>query len=219
MPEGIRAEVRITDPSGCPISSLTQATNTDTSSVSRSVDPHEPTRMTEEFELVGKADTSSVDAAGVGLEEVFTYGSRHAYRFDRHIDWGCPCEQIEQFGCPVIDIHARSGSLDVTFHATGIEQFREIVTALRERDSGVEVRRLLRTRGVHDDQDLVFFDTNTLTDRQREVLEIAHAMGYFDHPKGANAGDVATRLKISTTTFTEHLSAAQRKILDALLEK
>jgi predicted DNA binding protein len=43
-------------------------------------------------------------------------------------------------------------------------------------------------------------------------------MGYFEHPKGANAGEVAEALAITTATFSEHLSAAQSKLFDAILD-
>lgn len=59
--------------------------------------------------------------------------------------------------------------------------------------------------------------TDSLTDRQREVLESAHGMGYFDHPKGANAGEVAAELGVSRSTFAEHLAAAQSKVLESIL--
>ena len=52
----------------------------------------------------------------------------------------------------------------------------------------------------------------------REVLETAHEMGYFEYPKRANAGDVAEAVGISRSTFSEHLGAAQTKLLDAILE-
>ncbi|MFP4188694.1 MAG: helix-turn-helix domain-containing protein [Halobacteriales archaeon] len=42
-------------------------------------------------------------------------------------------------------------------------------------------------------------------------------MGYFNHPKRSNATEVADEMGIAVSTFTEHLSAAQRKILDDLL--
>jgi hypothetical protein len=50
------------------------------------------------------------------------------------------------------------------------------------------------------------------------VLETAHRLGYFERPKGANAGEVADALDISRSTFTEHLAAAQTKLLDAILD-
>lgn len=43
-------------------------------------------------------------------------------------------------------------------------------------------------------------------------------MGYFDHPKGANATEVADVLDITQATFAEHLSAAQRKLLSTILD-
>jgi predicted DNA binding protein len=49
------------------------------------------------------------------------------------------------------------------------------------------------------------------------VLRTAHQLGYFEHPKGANAGEVAESLDITTATFIQHLSAAQQKLLDSVL--
>jgi predicted DNA binding protein len=43
-------------------------------------------------------------------------------------------------------------------------------------------------------------------------------MGYFERPKEANATEVAEALGIAQSTFTEHLMAAQRKLLDDVLE-
>lgn len=56
-----------------------------------------------------------------------------------------------------------------------------------------------------------------LTDRQREVLELAHELGYFDHPKRANKGDVAAELGVTTSTVSEHLSMTQRKLMESIL--
>ena len=53
-----------------------------------------------------------------------------------------------------------------------------------------------------------------LTDRQQQVLELAFQIGYFERPRGKNAEEIATMLDISRSTFTQHLRAAQRKILE-----
>ena len=55
-----------------------------------------------------------------------------------------------------------------------------------------------------------------LTDRQREVLTVAHEMGYFEHPRDANAEAVAADLDITPSTFAEHLAAAQSKLVDSI---
>ena len=55
-----------------------------------------------------------------------------------------------------------------------------------------------------------------LTDPQREALRTAYEMGYFEYPRDANASEVAAALDIQRSTFTEHLNAAQSKLLDEL---
>jgi hypothetical protein len=47
---------------------------------------------------------------------------------------------------------------------------------------------------------------------------MAHRMGYFDYPRQSNASEVADALGVAPSTFTEHLTAAQSKLLDAVLD-
>jgi predicted DNA binding protein len=63
----------------------------------------------------------------------------------------------------------------------------------------------------------VSVDRGKLTDRQLEVLETAHGMGYYQYPRGANASEVAEALDICPSTLAEHLAAAQTKLLDDVL--
>lgn len=55
-----------------------------------------------------------------------------------------------------------------------------------------------------------------LTEKQLRVLRVAHAEGYFDWPRDHSAEQLASRLEVATPTFTEHLRAAERKLLDEL---
>ncbi len=60
-------------------------------------------------------------------------------------------------------------------------------------------------------------DRGRLTARQREVLETAFEMGYFERPRRANATEVAAELGIGPSTFREHVSAAETKLLEDVL--
>lgn len=62
-------------------------------------------------------------------------------------------------------------------------------------------------------------DRPPLTDRQRQVLEIALEMGYFERPRGKNAEEIATMLDISRSTFTQHLRAAEQKTLGGAVDE
>jgi predicted DNA binding protein len=58
--------------------------------------------------------------------------------------------------------------------------------------------------------------TESLTERQREVLETAHEAGYYNWPRGATAADLADRLDISEPTLHKHLRAAEQKLVTAM---
>ncbi|WP_226038992.1 bacterio-opsin activator domain-containing protein [Natrinema sp. DC36] len=57
-----------------------------------------------------------------------------------------------------------------------------------------------------------------LTERQREVLEAAFEAGYYDWPRECSGEAVATELGISSPTFSEHIHAAERKLLTMVFE-
>ncbi|ELY58947.1 helix-turn-helix domain-containing protein [Natronolimnohabitans innermongolicus] len=217
MASGIRAEVKIDDPDGCVVTSAAGTASGTVPSVSKSTNPEAPERVTEEFMLEAESYPDSFDA-DVDLSPVFSYGSSEVYRFSRELGRGCPCECIERHDSPVTDVRTKGSALYLTFHAPDMQGLQAIIGSLKERCSNLDVQRLLQSQQDHAEQNLVFVDRSTLTARQLEVLETAHRMGYFEHPKRANAGEVAAALDITTTTFTEHLAAAQRKLLDAILE-
>ncbi|WP_430504436.1 bacterio-opsin activator domain-containing protein [Haloparvum sp. PAK95] len=57
-----------------------------------------------------------------------------------------------------------------------------------------------------------------LTDRQLQALRTAYASGYFDWPREATTDAIADELDIASSTFSQHLRVAERKLLDSLFE-
>lgn len=57
-----------------------------------------------------------------------------------------------------------------------------------------------------------------LTERQREVLEAAYAAGYYDWPRDCTGEEVADDLGIASATFSQHIHAAERKLLSVVFE-
>jgi len=203
-------ELSVSGAGECPVADASAGDAGSVTAVSRASTADATGRVAEEFTV------EAGDPDREGLSAVASYGSETVYRFHRSREQPCVCERVETFGYPVSDVRAADGSLHVTFHAPDPEAVRAVVTELRERFSGVRLRKLTRPDGA-DGTDLAFVDRSRLTDRQREVLRAAYDQGYFEHPKGANAGEVAAALDISPSTFREHLAAAQRKVLDAVV--
>jgi hypothetical protein len=227
MSDGIRAEVCVDAPTGCPATYAADHTGTTAEDVRRVVSA-DGDRVTEEFlladpvgiDLDATGDTASEGGAtgDTTFERVFDYGDHVTYRFERDRDVTCPCETIEAHDSPVTDVAIRDGGVHVAFHAPDMASLQALVADLRDTFPSLDVKRLLRSEGDPDTHNLVFVDRGRLTERQLEVLQTAHDMGYFSHPKGANAGEVADTLDITRSTFSEHLAAAQSKLLDALLD-
>jgi hypothetical protein len=55
-----------------------------------------------------------------------------------------------------------------------------------------------------------------LTDRQREVLDVALDLGYYDVPRGATHRDVAERLGLSVGTVSEHLQKIESRVFETV---
>jgi hypothetical protein len=165
-----------------------------------------------------EASADSGEEAGPEFERVFDYGSRQVYEFERDSGEPCICEYIEETVGPVSDVYAVDGDLHVTLHAGDVAAMRDLVAELSDAFGSVRIEYLVRSRVESDSADLVPVDLRQLTDRQREVLERAHELGYFEYPRRANASEVARSLGIGSSTFIEHLNAAQSKLLGELLD-
>lgn len=209
---GLEASITVDSPGSCPVATASAEAADTIDTVARSTTETDGV-LVEEFE----ADPE-VELSNGNVDEVFDDDLRSVYRFERDPSEDCVCERVETFGCPVVDVRAENGSLDVVFRPPDVETLRDIVGALEEDFSGVRLRHLMQS-GDTADSDPVVVDRGKLTDRQREVLRTAYDLGYFEYPKGANAGEVADALGIAPSTFREHLSAAQSKLLTGLFEE
>ena len=59
---------------------------------------------------------------------------------------------------------------------------------------------------------------SALTDRQREVLELAYHAGYFESPRESTGDELAETLDISAATVSQHVRTAIRKLLVLLID-
>ncbi|NHN41288.1 helix-turn-helix domain-containing protein [Halorubellus sp. JP-L1] len=56
-----------------------------------------------------------------------------------------------------------------------------------------------------------------LTARQREVIETAWELGYYEVPRAVSADEVAAALALDSSTVTEHLQRAERNLMGQFL--
>jgi len=61
------------------------------------------------------------------------------------------------------------------------------------------------------------YPMDDLTARQREVIETAWEMGYYEVPKEVSADEIAAELDLDPSTVNEHLQRAERNVLKQIL--
>ncbi len=209
---GVRAELVFENASDCPVATLSETTDGPLTDVSWTMNGD--SSIKEQFT---GADCDLEFSNEESMTEVFDYGSQQVYEFEQELGRTCICEHIEQELGPVTDAFAADGNLHVTLHTANVDILRTLLSDLKERFGQVRVEYLVQGRANRDDEELIPVDMSQLTDRQREVLQQAYEMGYFEYPRTANASEVAEELGIRPSTFTEHLNTAQSKLLDDLL--
>ncbi|AUX08100.1 bacterio-opsin activator HTH domain-containing protein [Halalkaliarchaeum desulfuricum] len=201
------------DAMGCPLARASTEVDGPIDDVSRSSQVGSDA-IFEEFEVASPGDSDGLSDEDV--RKVFSVDGVDVYRFERETADGCVCEVIERSENPISSIRAENGSLYLWLYASDVESIRSIVADLQAEFGDVQLRHLVRENDESGD-DYVLVNRNHLTERQREVIRTAFAMGYFDYDSGTNAGDVAEALGISHSTFAEHLAAAQTKLLEPIL--
>ncbi|WP_156708303.1 bacterio-opsin activator domain-containing protein [Natronomonas sp. CBA1123] len=96
---------------------------------------------------------------------------------------------------------------------------RRFIEMLAAEFGDVELRsRRDHERSVRPRQTFLTTVENRLTDRQREILETAYFSGYFEKPRRRTGGEIAESIGISQPTFSDHLRASQRNLLELLYE-
>lgn len=106
---------------------------------------------------------------------------------------------------------ARAGGIDLTVIGSREDISRSVAAAS---DAGMDLvlERLSDYRGKPTALD-------ALTDRQREIVETAYEMGYYDVPRQASSAAIATEVGLDASTVAEHLQRAERNLMNRLVGK
>lgn len=94
------------------------------------------------------------------------------------------------------------GTVEWTIAFTGREALTELLDRLKEEKVDVKILRLTSVA-----------DVDSLTSRQRNIVEIALEEGYFDYPRRITLRKLANKVGVSASTVSEVLRRAEKKIL------
>jgi predicted DNA binding protein len=141
-------------------------------------------------------DTSALDADRFALHMTLELPSSLARLFDALTTGGLIVVK------PVV---YRNGVV----HGNGVGQPTDVQAALDSLPPGLD----LSIESVRDFDVRREAPTATLSDRQLEAVQIAIELGYYESPRQATHTEIATELGCSSSTATEHLQKAERKLV------
>ena len=127
---------------------------------------------------------------------------------------------LADYGAELRDVRVENGVARFTVEVARESLARSMTDAVMERYNGGD---LVGYR--HDDsraetrQEFVAGLREELTDPQHAALVRAYTGGFFEWPHEATGDDLAESMGVCRSTFHEHLRAAQRKLIGAILDR
>lgn len=103
------------------------------------------------------------------------------------------------------------GGLLVTSFVGEDSAIEKLIEELRRFSSAIKIVRLGRPRALGTNA------LDALTVRQRSIIQLAHAMGYYNVPRKASTEDIARILGMNKGTIGDHLRRGERHLMDSLL--
>ncbi|WP_255150818.1 bacterio-opsin activator domain-containing protein [Halorarius halobius] len=171
------------------------------------VDPHEIVDRADDDERVDPRVL--VDGEGEGFVEFV-------------VEESCPALELAELGAVPRDVVGRHGEGRIVAEVPPHRTASTVAAAFLETYPETELtakRETERTSPVFTSHEFDQLVDERLTDRQREVLEAAYEAGYYERPRETTGEELAERLDIAASTFTQHVRAAERNLLSILYER
>jgi predicted DNA binding protein len=170
--------------------------------------------------LVEVADGASVapeTAADVTVvRDADWFGNRSAGRLLLELVPPCLVTAVSKHGAEVRSAVVDPEAATVVLSYPANNPVRPLFELLQSLYTAVDLEARRQTSALQSRSNRNVVDT--LTDRQREIITAAYYGGYFDTPKAISGEDLAENFDISNSAVSKHLRAAQRSLLEHLLD-
>jgi predicted DNA binding protein len=178
-----------------------------------------------EFFSVTDADPARIEALAGAHDDVTVtllteYDNGGLFEF--HVAGSCPAYRLGQLGALPQEVSASDGEGRILADVPPRHDAGTITDAFLHATPEAELTRKREKEDITPAFTITGFQhvlQEHLTDRQVEAVTTAFEGGYYAWPRECSAEEIAERLDISTATFSEHIRAAERKLLRLLLNR
>lgn len=127
--------------------------------------------------------------------------------------------RITALGGQVDDLIIERSDMRATVQVSPETDVRRIADVLRERYPTVDLVSKRELSREVTETSFIEGSVDNLTERQLETLQTAYLAGYFERPRETSGEEVAERLGIANSTFSQHLRTAQAKLFSTLFDE
>ena len=135
----------------------------------------------------------------------------------KRLEDGCVCPVFREHDCVSSVEAVAGGEVVVSVSLPSRAVLSSIIEALRDRGATVELRSIARSESSRSRRQITL-DAESITDKQREAIEVAFEEGYYETPRSADLGDLAARLDVSRSAVSQRLTAAESTLIEQLYE-
>lgn len=132
------------------------------------------------------------------------------------VEGPCICPVFASGDCISRLEGVRNGQIIAVLTVPDRAALREIMQELEAVGATVDVEWLVSRDRPEATTEI---DVSGITDKQREAVETALEIGYYETPRQADLGAVADRLDISESATSQRLNAAETKLVRAFLDE
>ena len=142
--------------------------------------------------------------------------------FEFVVDDGCPAGLLAKLGALPREIEAADGVGQVVSDVPPGHDAAEVTGRFLQAHEAFELVAKQEkdvTAPLFSKRELEMAVEASTTERQREILRACYEAGYYERPREKTGTEIADDLGISSATFSQHLRAAERNLLDLLYQE
>lgn len=131
----------------------------------------------------------------------------------------CTCNVVCRSGITPSDLLIEDGSLRINAFVESRDTLLELSARLTESKDQWHLRRL-QTASEWSDAETAstgqLLEDVSLTEKQREVVQVAVSKGYYANPREASLSDLAAEVGVTRSALSQRLNAVEAKLIETL---
>lgn len=144
-------------------------------------------------------------------------GDRRTVHISTDIVPACVCSVLATSGCVFSLESVVDGTLRISVVVHERDTVRELVEAIRETGASVRLERIVPRETTTERSERSAVEMSGITEKQREAVELAVELGYYDEPRRTDLQELADRLEISRSAVSQRLNGAESTVIRSLV--